>query len=49
MNYTVAREDGEDGVYAELGFEKPTSREGGIMRGERLARVKEWIKADVKW
>ena len=47
MNYTVARADGEDGLYAELGFEKPTSREGGIMRGERLARVKEWIKADM--
>lgn len=47
MNYTVAREDGEDGLYAELGFEKPKSREAGIMRGERLARVKEWVKKDM--
>ena len=47
MNYTVAREDGEDGVFAELGIEKPTGREDGIMTGERLERVKEWIKADM--
>ncbi len=47
INYTVMREDGEDGLFAELGFDKPTSREGGIMRGERLARVKEWIKDDM--
>ena len=47
INYTVARADGEDGIYAELGFAKPTSREGGIMRGERLAAVKRWIKRDM--
>ena len=47
MNYTVARDDGEDGIFAELGIEKPTGREDGIMTGERLERVKEWIKADM--
>eukprot|EP00929_Paragymnodinium_shiwhaense_P078591 TRINITY_DN40757_c0_g2_i1.p1 TRINITY_DN40757_c0_g2~~TRINITY_DN40757_c0_g2_i1.p1 ORF type:complete len:501 (+),score=74.54 TRINITY_DN40757_c0_g2_i1:298-1800(+) len=43
--YTLYREDGEDGLFAELGIDKPSSREGGIMRdSERLAKVRSWVK-----
>jgi len=43
--YTLYREDGEDGLFADLGIDKPSSREGGIMRdSKRLARVKSWVK-----
>ena len=30
-----------------VGFEKPTSRESGIMTGSRLDKVKAWIKQDM--
>ena len=29
------------------GIDKPTSRESGIMTGDRLEKVKEWIKQDM--
>eukprot|EP00927_Polykrikos_kofoidii_P040116 TRINITY_DN34346_c0_g1_i1.p1 TRINITY_DN34346_c0_g1~~TRINITY_DN34346_c0_g1_i1.p1 ORF type:complete len:519 (-),score=82.75 TRINITY_DN34346_c0_g1_i1:109-1614(-) len=46
--YVISREDGEDGVFAELGLDTPSSREGGIMRdSDRLDRVKSWIKRDM--
>eukprot|EP00658_Telonema_sp_P-2_P047788 TRINITY_DN36381_c0_g1_i1.p1 TRINITY_DN36381_c0_g1~~TRINITY_DN36381_c0_g1_i1.p1 ORF type:complete len:412 (-),score=80.37 TRINITY_DN36381_c0_g1_i1:261-1496(-) len=38
----------EETLYAELGFEQPTTRDGGIMRDElRLGRIKEWILNDM--
>jgi len=46
--YVVPRSDGEEGLFAELGIERPSSREGGIMRdAQRLGTVKQWIKADM--
>jgi hypothetical protein len=47
INYTVAREDGDAGLFAELGIERPTSREGGIMTGARLAAVVAWLGRDM--
>jgi len=46
--YVVPRADGEAAIFDELGIERPSSREGGIMRdAERLGKVKAWIKDDM--
>ena len=45
--YNVACGEGEERLFREMGFSRPTSRDGGILRGERLERVKAWVLADM--
>jgi hypothetical protein len=47
LMYMVPSAGGEELVFDAIGIEKPTSRESGIMTGERLVKVQEWLKADM--